>query len=261
LVYFSPCPPQLLSLCLRRFLKYRVTFQLKKCKFLTNRIEYVGHDITPDGNCPAQSKFDLLTDRPLPASGISLISFIGLITFYNIYCPWFEVNIKPLRLLERQHHRHPIPSSQWTPLLSAVWEELKLGITSSLCLARYDASKPCFLKTDWSALGMGWVLMQPDDSPASVIAMSGARLRPVRFGSHSCTDRERHFHSFVGEAACGRWGISQNRKFLWGTEFYWICDCSAMREILEYDGPIHQIRRWAQELLGYPFRIFHRAAR
>jgi hypothetical protein len=30
-----------------------------------------------------------------------------------------------------------------------------------------------------------------------------------------------------------------------------------MREILEDDGPIHQIRRWAQELLGYHFQIFH----
>ena len=44
------------------FMKYRVTFQLKKCEFLTNRIEYVSHDITPNGNCPAQSKFDLITD-------------------------------------------------------------------------------------------------------------------------------------------------------------------------------------------------------
>lgn len=42
--------------------------------------------------------------------------------------------------------------------------------------------------------------------------------------------------------------------------FYWLCDCSAMHEILEYDGPIRQIRRWAQELLGYHFMIFHRPA-
>ena len=63
------------------FLKYRVTFQLKKCNFLNDRIEYVGHDITPGGNCPAQSKFNLITDWPLPASGSALISFIGLLTF------------------------------------------------------------------------------------------------------------------------------------------------------------------------------------
>jgi hypothetical protein len=258
------------------FMKYRVTFQLKKCEFLTNRIEYVGHDITPDGNCPAESKFDLVNDWPLPVNGQSLGSFIGLLTFYNIYCPFFEMRVKPLRSLERQHHRKPIPCAMWTPSLTHLWDELKLAVTSSPCLARYDSSLPCFLKTDWAGTGMGWILMQPDNSEASKVAlallrsegictfdltMNGARLRPIRFGSRSCTERERHYHSFVGEAACGRWAIGQNRKFLWGSEFYWLCDCSAVKEILEYDGPIHQIRRWAQELLGYFFQVFHRPAR
>jgi hypothetical protein len=93
------------------FINYRVTFQLKKCEFITNRIEYVGHDITPHGNCPAGSKFDLVADWPISATGTSLLSFIGLLTFYNIYCPWFEVSIKPLRVLECAHHRKPIPTS------------------------------------------------------------------------------------------------------------------------------------------------------
>jgi hypothetical protein len=258
------------------FMKYRVTFQLKKCEFLTNRVEYVGHDITPDGNCPAESKFNLVTDWPLPATGQSLSSFIGLLTFYNIYCPYFEIRIKPLRALERQHHRKPIPSPLWTPPLTALWDELKLSITSSPCLARYDSSLPCFLKTDWASTGMGWILMQPDNSDASRIAlallrstgectfdltMNGARLRPVRFGSRGCTSLEEDYHSFVGETGCGRWSISQNRKFLWGSEFFWLCDCSAVKEVLHYDGSIHQIRRWAQELLGYFFQVIHRPAR
>jgi len=258
------------------FMKYRVTFQLKKCEFLTNRIEYVGHDITPDGNCPAESKFDLITDWPLPATGVSLGSFVGLLAFYSIYCPFFEIRVKPLRALERQHHRKPIPPAMWTTSLTHLWDELKLAITSSPCLARYDSTLPCFLKTDWAGTGMGWILMQPDNSDASKAAlallrsegicqfdltMNGARLRPIRFGSRSCTERECHYHSFVGEAGCGRWAISQNRKFLWGSEFFWLCDCSAIKEILEYDGPIHQIRRWAQELLGYFFQVFHRPAR
>ena len=126
------------------FMKYRVTFQLKKCEFLTNRIEYVGHDITPDGNCPAESKFDLITDWPLPTTGQSLGSFIGLVPFYNIYYPIFEIRVKPLRSLERTHHWKPIPDGSWTTPLVSLWHELKVGITSSPCLARYDSAKPCF---------------------------------------------------------------------------------------------------------------------
>jgi hypothetical protein len=82
---------------------------------------------------------------------------------------------------------------------------------------------------------MSWILMQPDDSDASTVALAllrskgtcnfdvtlnGACLCHIRFGSRSCTERKRHYHSIVGEAGCGRWAISQNRKVLWGAEFF-----------------------------------------
>jgi hypothetical protein len=64
------------------------------------------------------------------------------------------------------------------------------------CLLRYFQA--LFLKADWAGTGMGWILMQPDDSDASAaelalfqsdgicnfdVTMNGARLRPIRFGS------------------------------------------------------------------------------
>ena len=78
---------------------------------------------------------------------------------------------------------------------------------------------------------MGWILMQPANDEESKIAMAhlrctgkclfdlslkGARLKPVAFGSRSCNENERNFHSFTGEAACGRWAIGPNRKYFWG---------------------------------------------
>jgi hypothetical protein len=212
----------------------------------------------------------LLTATPLPNQnlisspiGQSLSFFIGLLTVYNIYCPLFDILIKPLRALEHQHHRKPIPSTLWTLSIVGLWDKLKLSITSCSCLARYDSSLPCFFKTYLAGIGMGWILMQPDNSEASQIAvallhsdrvytfdltMNRAHLRPVCFCSRSCTEREHHYHSFVGEAgwAGTGWAISQNRKLLWGSEFFlWLCDCSAIKEILEYDTTIHQIRHWA----------------
>ena len=76
---------------------------------------------------------------------------------------------------------------------------------------------------------MGWILMQPTDDDESVaasihllktgvclfdISLGGARLKPVAFGSRSCNDNERNFHSFTVEGACGRLAITQNRKYL-----------------------------------------------
>lgn len=38
-----------------------------------------------------------------------------------------------------------------------------------------------------------------------------------------------------------------------------MCDCTAVKEILEYDGTISQIYHWSQELLGYQFTVVHRS--
>ena len=113
----------------------------------------------------------------------------------------------------------------WTTELIQLFEDLKIGITSSPVLSRFDPSKPIFLKTDWSARGMSWILMQPADDDASVKAtatlkktgdflfdldMEGPRLKHIKYGSRACTTGEKWFHSFIGEAAAGRWGIGQN---------------------------------------------------
>ena len=73
---------------------------------------------------------------------------------------------------------------------------------------------------------MGWILMQPADDKESMraskiltttgeclfdLSKHGARLKPIDFGSRSCTLAEKNLHSFTGEAASGRWSISQNR--------------------------------------------------
>ena len=258
------------------FVKYRISFNPSKCEFFLKRLEWIGHDMLIDGNAPASGKYECIRDWPLPTNGESLGSFTGLVTFYGRFIPWHEIHIQPLRSLERQHRRKPIPPSAWTVPLRQCWEQAKLSVLRDPLLRRFDPGLPSFLKTDWSARGMGFILMQPADDDASRAAletlrttgavefdtlMSGGRLQPVRFGSRRCSDRESHFHSFTGEIAAFRWAIAILRVYLWGIHFYWICDCSAVKEVVEYTGDIHQVRRWSQELLGYCFTCIHRPSR
>ena len=58
---------------LRVYLKYRQSFRFAKCKFLSERFKFVGHDITPLGNTTARSKYDLLTQWQLPTTGMGSI--------------------------------------------------------------------------------------------------------------------------------------------------------------------------------------------
>ena len=81
---------------------------------------------------------------------------------------------------------------------------------------------------------MGYILMNPDDSPIFLAAikhlavtgeflfdmsLDGPRLRPVLFGSRSNLSYDRSYHSFVGEVACGRCSIAACRRYLWGSLF------------------------------------------
>jgi hypothetical protein len=142
---------------------------------------------------------------------------------------------------------------------------------SSPLLARYDSSKKCFfLKTDWFANTFGYYMillsMQPDDSPESMAALehllrtageckfdltlkSACRLHPIRFSSRRrCAPIQSNITtpSLVAKPLLASIGPSvKTGSNLWGSAFYWLCDCSGVKEILEYDGPIHQVHRWA----------------
>ena len=130
-------------------------------------VEYVGHDLTPNGNCPAKSKFHLIHDWPLPANGLNLHSFLGLCSFYSCFCPWFEIDVTPLWALIHKYKCKPIPDSEWTDTNKNIFHKLKQSLSSSPCLAWYDSTQPCFLETDWSVTGMGFVLMQIDNNDLS----------------------------------------------------------------------------------------------
>ena len=126
------------------FRKYRVSFRLNKCDFLQPQVEYVGRDVTNAGNCPVLSKFNMIDDWPLPNRGESIFSLIGLINFYHRYAPYMEIRLKPLRRMLKTFYRKTIPSTAWTTELTQLFEELKVTITSSSVLARFDPKKHTF---------------------------------------------------------------------------------------------------------------------
>ena len=107
----------------------------------------------------------------------------------------------------------------WSSELIKLFEELKVTLTSSFVLAQFDEEKSTFLKIDWSAEDIDWIIMQPakdvESSRATKelldtgnclfdLSKDGPRLQPIQFESRSCTNFECKYHSLVGETAAGR---------------------------------------------------------
>lgn len=68
-------------------LAQRFSLSLKKCFFFPKRVEFVGINVSEDGNRPAMSKHKLLETWPKPTIIRDITSFVGFAVFYSIFIP------------------------------------------------------------------------------------------------------------------------------------------------------------------------------
>jgi hypothetical protein len=81
-------------ICMIEILQHHcVTIKLRKTRFFPARAEFVGVDMSKDGNSPAQSKYDALRGLGKPQLYSDLSMLIGFIGFYRNWIPLYESRI------------------------------------------------------------------------------------------------------------------------------------------------------------------------
>ena len=251
-----------------------LSLSLKKSFFCPQRMEFVGHDVCENGNCPALSKHALMKSWPAFVTARDVASFIGFLIFYSIYIPYFEQRIVRLRELSKQEMETNI-TDQLTPAHLAERDDMINAICSDPCVARFDYNARPYLLTDFSSKGFGYDLCQPDSNHAPSVAamhreMAGSecefllpkttlRLRTTGFGSRATKGREKFLHSHLGEAFALDWAIHKNRAKLWGVRFTALTDCYALRFILSYDGTNPVLLRQQMRFQLWAMDLYHRS--
>ncbi|CAJ1946484.1 unnamed protein product, partial [Cylindrotheca closterium] len=79
--------------------RYRVTVNLRKTRFLPARAEFVGRDLLPNGNTPAQSKYSTIKKLCPPASYLDIQMINGLFGWYSQWIPHLEEKIQRWRTM------------------------------------------------------------------------------------------------------------------------------------------------------------------
>ena len=249
-----------------------LSLSLKKTHIFPERFEFVGTDVCPDGNRPAQSKGEFLRTWPQPYSVRCVARFVGFVQFYSRYLPWMEVRLAPLRAIMEHDYNAPI-GELFTSEAQLVYEDLKKAILDDPCLMRFDHKKLLILLTDFAAIGFGYVAAQPADDDHSQAAMkrcmdggdfdfltkdSKATLHAVALGSRRCRGNEKRLHSFLGEGFAGDWAMNKCRHMCFGQQFIWVTDSYAIRFIMTYDGPNPAVLRLQMRFMCWNVRIVHR---
>ena len=194
-------------------LAYHLLLSLKKSFIFPIRFEFIGNDICPEGNRPAQSKHQLLKSCPRPKIVRDVAKFIGFAQYYLKYIHHFELQVAPLQALTTTHEYTNQVSPIWTDACGRSFDDIREAILSNPCLAHFNHRHLVILCTDFPSQGFGYVVCQPGTDEASKAAMlayrsgsdfsfmkkdSSAVVRPVVFGGRRCRGNEIRSHSHLG---------------------------------------------------------------
>lgn len=150
----------------------------KKCKFLMEEIEFLGHTITKDGLKMNREKRKAIENFPMPKNVKDIQKFLGLCGYYRKFIKGFALIAKPLYALLQTKTKW-----EWTDECEKSFKTLIQRLCEDVTLeypdfeaARDDESRKFVIQTDASKIGIGAILSQYKDGAA----------RPIYFASRLC---------------------------------------------------------------------------
>ena len=87
----------------RRLRDANVKLNPKKCSFVKQRVEYLGHVVTPEGISPNPDKVRVVQEFPTPTNLKELRSFLGLANYYRRFVRGFSNIANPLNALTKRN--------------------------------------------------------------------------------------------------------------------------------------------------------------
>ena len=126
-----------------------------KCHFICQKVEYLGHLITPSGIHPNPNCVKVVQEFPVPQSVRKVRQFLRVASYYHRFIHGFAKTAQPPHALTQKG-----APFEWTQSCQNAFQELKSHLTESPLLAYPDFDKSFILETDASVKGLGAVLSQ-----------------------------------------------------------------------------------------------------
>ena len=218
----------------------------KKWSFVKQRVEYLGHVITPEGISPNPDKVRVVQEFPTTINLKELRSFVGLANDYRRFVRGFTNIANPLNALTKNN----VPFV-WTVACAEAFDKLKRALVSAPILAYPNFREPFLLFVDASSTGIGFTLAQIQNGKEVVIAYNGRGLNQAE-QNYSTTERE---------ALALVEGIKKFQPYLHNHKFTVVTDHSSLRWLMNVKDASGRLARWALLLQQYDFNIVHRPGR
>jgi len=239
---------------LQALLDNNMKLNLEKCHFAVQKFALLGHIISKEGReadprkvSELLTKYPILHDTPMDATGKIVRSYLGFVEYLRDYVPNFSSVAAPLYRLVNIKGRL---GGRWTDDCTIAYRTINKCLLSGdrPVLSNPDPRYPLHVATDASAVGVGAMLYQeiPDvhgQMQRKYIMFSSKILGDSRM-AYSATKRELFGVIFA---------LKEFRDFLYGRHFTLHTDHKALTYIFTQAQPNHMIVEWMRVLLDYDF--------
>ncbi|UYV70981.1 K02A2.6-like, partial [Cordylochernes scorpioides] len=234
-----------------RFKEAGLGLKRNKCKFYVPEIEFLGMKIDNKGIHPSEEKLRTIKDARPPSNKKELMSFLGLLNYYERFLRNKATVVEPLhRLLDSNN------PWKWNREHQRALKEAKSLISSESVLAHFDDNLPILVSCDASEYGIGAILFQVDHGVE----------RQVVFASRTLNKTERRYAVIDREALAVIFAVSKFYQYLLGRKFKILTDHKPLIGLFNPSKPIPQVLsprmlRWCLTLSAYSYSIEYKPGR
>ena len=240
---------------LSRLNQYDLRIKTQDFKVGQAHLDCLGHTLTGTGIALNKAKAAKFGIWPRPTNGKELASALGFATFLRSYIRHFGEITASLEAIKRSKS-----AINWTPTLTNSWNLLQHAITNAPCLNFADFTRPFYVATDASGVGIGGVLYQPklnddindttreDIKPNNIIAIVSKKLN----------DTQRRYSAYKKELYAIVYCLRQFHPWIWGHKLFIITDHMPLTHMLQSPTLSNALQQWLDVILDYEFTIKHR---
>ncbi|XP_043506100.1 uncharacterized protein LOC122526637 [Polistes fuscatus] len=217
----------------------------KKCKFLREEIEFLGHVVWNGSIRPSPTKVKAVQRFPEPKNRKQIQSFLGLTGYFRKFIKDYAKIARPLSDLLKAGKAFVFDTAE-----RESYSRLKYFLSQEPVLRIYDPGAMTELHTDASIDGFGAVLLQKYENENN--------YHPVHYMSYKTSEAERKYHSYELEVLAIIKAVQKFRVYLLGIRFKLVTDCQAFQKTLKKRELAPKVARWALSLEEFDFEVEHR---
>jgi transposase InsO family protein len=230
----------------KRLNEHGVSLNAKKCVIGGGSVKYLGYQVGSGKVAPVEAKVQAFKKIPTPKTKKELRSFLGAMSFYRRFVPYFAEIASPLTDLLKGGKRGDI-SLSWDNTCQQAFEKLKESLTSKPVLKAPEFEKCFEIYTDASDYGIAAVLTQLEHDTPKPVAYYSRKLLP-REKNYSTIEKEllaimAGLDTFKVYVGFGPVTIHSDHKPL-----VWLRRCTTANQ---------RVLRWALTLAEYDVDIQH----